>query len=99
MSKTTRRKEFDPRSMIARVCASGAATLDQLDPVAVRIAHEAQPAAALAHAVGRPLGLDALLGERRQRRVEVADRHGDVAVAGADLVRLGAVAVPRQLEL
>ena len=38
--------------------------LDQLDPVAVRVAHEAEPRAALAHLVGRLLGLDALLGER-----------------------------------
>ena len=35
----------------------------QLDPVTVRVAYEAQSAAALAHAVGRLLGLDALLGQ------------------------------------
>ena len=45
--------------------------LDQLDPVAVGIAHEAQAVAALADRVGRALGLDALPGERGERRVEV----------------------------
>src|SRR5919197_3742362 len=68
----------------------GALPLDELDPVAVRIAHEAEPRAAFAHAIGRPLGLDSLPGEPLQRPVEVVDRDGDVAVAGAELVRVDA---------
>src|SRR6185295_20128812 len=44
------------------------------------------------------LGLHALLVEGGEGRVEVVDLDRDVAVAGADLVRLGAVVVVRQLE-
>ena len=71
-------------------------TFDQLDAVAVGIAHEAD--ARRAHEVRRALGLHALLVERGEGRVEVVDLDRDVAVAGADLVRLGAVVVVRQLE-
>ena len=60
------------------------ALLDDLDPIAVGIPDEAQPRAALAHRVGRLLGLDALLGEPRERAVEVLGGDRDVAVAGAD---------------
>src|SRR4051812_8936574 len=71
--------------------------LDELDPVAVRIAHEAEPRAALANAVGRLLGLDPLLAEALERAVEVLDGDRDVVVAGAELVAVDAVVV-RQLE-
>jgi hypothetical protein len=40
--------------------------------------------AALADAIRLPLGLDALLLQLRERLLEVADRNGDVAVAGAE---------------
>src|SRR5579884_313109 len=72
--------------------------LDDLDPVAVRVAHEAQPRAAVTNGVGRALGLDPLLGQAGQRRVELARRDRDVPVAGADLVRLGLPEVEGQLE-
>ena len=81
-----------------RVGRSNCRSLDDLDPVAVRVAHEAQPRAALAHRVGRLLRLDPLLGEPRERGVEVVGGDRDVAVAGADLVRLGAADVVRQLQ-
>src|SRR3954465_2967217 len=67
--------------------------LDELDPVAVRIADEAQARAALADAVRRLLGLDALLREALERAVEVLDGDRDVVVAGAVLVAVDAVVV------
>src|ERR671922_2821597 len=72
--------------------------LDQLDPVAVRITHEANPRAALADAVWRPLRLDAGRSEALERLVEVIGRDRNVAVAGADLVRLVTSEVVGQLE-
>src|SRR4051794_12981628 len=71
--------------------------LDDLDPVAVRVAHEADPRAALADAVGRLLRLDALVLEVLERRVEVRRGDRDVVVAGAELVGVDAVVV-RELE-
>src|SRR5262245_39428588 len=59
----------------------------------VRVADEAEQRAALAHAVRRPLGLDPLVGERRERRLHVVDRQRNVAVPGADLVRVDAEVV------
>src|SRR3954451_15133706 len=67
------------------------AALDQLDAIAVRVAHEADPRPALAHAVGRLLGLDALVLQVREGRIEVGRRDRDVVVAGAELVGLDAV--------
>ncbi len=55
------RPEVDHRQ--APVAHAQPLALDQLDAVAVRVAHEADPRAALAHAVGRLLGLDALPAE------------------------------------
>ena len=52
----------------------GCVELDQLDPVAVGIADEAEAGAALADRVGRLLGLDAGLGEPLEGPVEVVDR-------------------------
>jgi hypothetical protein len=43
--------------------------------------------------VRRLLGLDALLGQPREQPVEVVDGERDVAVAGAEVVRL--VLAPR----
>src|SRR5437660_8018339 len=40
--------------------------LDQLDPVAIGVAHEAQPRAAVADRVRRTLGLDSLLAKARE---------------------------------
>ncbi len=77
--------------------ALGRRTLDELDAVAVRVAHEAQSRAALADLVGRLLGRDPLGGEARQRAVEVLDRERDVVVAGAEVV-LGHAEVVGQLE-
>src|SRR3954447_24324136 len=77
--------------------------LDELDPVAAGVAHEADPRAAGPQPVGRLLRVDALLGEPLERPVEVVDGQGDVVVARAELVRVDAevvgqlqpVAVPR----
>src|SRR5207247_626866 len=63
----------------------------------IRVADEAEARAALAHAVRLPLGLDALLGELGERRVEVVDADGDVPVGGSQLVGT-AVVVVGQLE-
>src|SRR5215211_2697294 len=64
--------------------------LDELDPVAVRIAHEAQAVAALAHGVRRLLGLDALPRELGECAVEILGRDRDVVVAGAEVVAVDA---------
>src|SRR5687767_6811060 len=69
------------------------ALLDQLDAVAVGVAHEADPVAALPHAVGRLLRLDALARQLAQRAVEVVDGERDVVVARAELVGVHAVVV------
>src|SRR5206468_3993634 len=66
---------------------------DELDPVAVRVADEAEPRSAFAHGVRRPLGLDALLCQPGQRAVEVVHGQRDVAVAGAELVGVDAEVV------
>src|SRR4029079_7160017 len=67
--------------------------LDDLDPVAVRVPHEADPRAALADGVGRLLRLDPLLLELVERSVEVGRGDRDVVVAGAELVRVDAEVV------
>ena len=98
-SRWSRRPRPRPRSPAASWSGAGGSTsgasagLDELDPVPVRIADEADPAAALAHLVGRLLGLDALAGKALERPVQVLDGHGDVVVAGAHLVRVDAVVV------
>src|SRR3954452_19385286 len=92
--KTTRRNEFDPRSMTARRRSlTASASFDQLDAIAVRITDEADPRAALAHAVRRLLGLDAVPAEPLEGAVEVVDRERDVVVARAELVGVHAVVV------
>ena len=90
---TTGRRSSTPGSAFARhgrrwssYCCLELRALDQLDPVPVGIAHEAQPRSALAHGVRRLLGLDALAGKLLESPVEVGNRHGDVAVAGPDVV-------------
>src|SRR3954454_252498 len=77
---------------------TSSALFDQLDPVAVRVAHEAEPRAAVADRVGRPLGLDADARQALERRVQVVDRERDVPVAGPDVVGLVLVPVPGELE-
>src|ERR1700730_39175 len=67
--------------------------LNYLDAVAIGVAHEAQPRAALAYRVGRLLGRDALRREALERRVEVIGRDRDVAVGGPDLVGVHAEVV------
>src|SRR5690348_1571761 len=78
--------------------ANRSAALDQLNPVAIRIAHEAQAVAALADRVGRALGLDPLLLQTRQRGVQVGGGDRNVAVGGTELVGVHAEVVG-QLEL
>ena len=68
-------------------------TLDELDAVTVGIAHEADARAVLAHRVGRLLGVDSLLGEPAERRVEVRRGDRDVVVARAQLVAVDAEVV------
>src|SRR3954453_13987468 len=62
------------------------AAVDQLDSVAVRIAHEADERPAFAHAVRLAFGLDALPLQLFERLLHVVDRQRDVAVAGAVVV-------------
>src|SRR6476659_10035476 len=71
---------------------------DDLDPVTVWVADEAEPRAAFAHLVWIALGLDALLLQRGERLLEVIDPDRYVPVGGSQLVG-PAVGVPRQLEL
>src|SRR4051812_27076172 len=89
------RRELRP-SVEARAAANHASELtglNYLNSVAVRVADEADPVPALAHAVGRLLGLDPLLAQLRERRVEVGGGDRDVVVAGAQLVGVDAVVV------
>src|SRR5262249_47921133 len=60
--------------------------LDDLDPVAVGVAHEAKPRAALAHGIGRLLGLNPLRGQLGERAIEIVGGDRDVPITGADLV-------------
>ena len=85
----TRRRRHQPR------LAPSALLADQLDPVAVRVADEADAVAlgAAAGAVGGLLGLDAFGGEALEGAVEVVDGEGDVVVAGAEFVGVDAVVV------
>src|SRR3954469_6982514 len=76
--KTTSRNELEPQSTTARRRSATLAALDELDAVAVRVAHEADPRAAGPDRVRRLLGLDALRGEVGEGAVEVLDGHGDV---------------------
>jgi hypothetical protein len=68
---------------------------DQLDPVAVRVADEADPVAlgTAAGAVRRLLRLDALGRELLEGAVEVVDGDRDVVVAGAEVVGVDPVVV------
>src|SRR6478736_771799 len=84
-------------SLSSSVIVKWLAPPDELYPVVVRVADEAQPRAALAHLVRRALGLDALPGQSPERALEVVDADRDVPVGGAQLVR-AAVVVVRQLE-
>src|SRR5215210_4231705 len=65
--------------------------LDQLDAIAVGIAHEAESRAALAHGVRRFLGLDALLRELGQNLVQVGHGDRNVVVPRPELVGIHAV--------
>src|SRR5688500_2237074 len=69
-----------------RGCGAALRLLDGLDPVAVRVADEADPRATRPYLVRRLLGLDAALGQRGELAVEVVDGQRDVVVARADLV-------------
>src|SRR2546421_926189 len=75
-----------------------AASVDELDPVTVRIADEADQRAALADAVRLALSLDSLRLQLRKRPFEVVDADRDVAVPSAELV-CASIVVERQLEL
>src|SRR5437868_13211616 len=66
---------------------------DELDPVAVRVAHEAQPVAAVADGVWRLLGLDPLLGQVLEGPIEVVRGDRDVAVARPEVVAVDAEVV------
>src|SRR5215216_7988071 len=79
--------------MTASRCSTASAALDQLDAIAVGVAHEADPRAAGAHAVRRLLGLDPLLRQVGQHVVEGRDRDRDVVVTGSELVGVDAVVV------
>src|SRR6266496_866439 len=61
--------------------------------LSIRIAHEAQQRAALAHAVRLAFRLDPLLTQPFERHGEVVDRQGDVSVPGSELIRVDAEVV------
>src|SRR5918999_1902596 len=69
--------------------------LDQLDAVAVRVAHEADPRAlgAASGPVRRLLGLDALGCQPLERPLQVLHAERDVVVARAEVVGVDAVVV------
>src|SRR5688572_17740117 len=71
------------------------AAADQLDAIAVRVAHEGDHRAlrAAAGPVGRLLRLDALAGELAERPVQVVDQDRDVVVARAEVVGVDSVVV------
>src|SRR5581483_5681190 len=73
------------------------AAIDDFEPIAIRVADEADERAAFADAVRLPFRLDPLPGELRERGGEVVDADGDVAVASAEVVGAPVVVV-RQLE-
>jgi hypothetical protein len=75
-------------------------SVNQFNAVAIRVGDEADPPDLLAPArrVGRLLRLDALLGQLGEQAVEVVDGERDVVVALAEVVRLLAPDVDRQLE-
>src|ERR671924_1049231 len=93
-----RRRRGRPSSGTTGPNSNELPALDELDPVLVWIADEADPRAALADPVRRPLRLDPLSRQFVERRVEVVDGQRDVAVAGPDLIRVDAEVV-RQFEL
>src|SRR5204863_9037147 len=66
---------------------------DELDPVAVGVAHEAQPVAAVADGVRRLLGLDALLGQVLEGPIEIVRGDRDVSVARPQVVAVDAEVV------
>src|SRR4051794_13946354 len=88
---SSRRKGLAPRGL-------SPAAFDQLDPVTVRILHEAEPRPSFADAVRLALRLDSRVLQPRKGRVEVVDADRDVAVARPLLVG-ASVMVERQLEL
>src|SRR6516225_11385040 len=91
---------IEPATSIGHPAQKGAAAEKQLDQrfkLSIRVADEAEAVAALADGVRRTFGFDALLGEARERAVEVVDADRDVPVASAVVVG-AAVVVERQLE-
>jgi hypothetical protein len=72
--------------------------LDDLDPVAVGIADEAQPAAPIRDRVRGTFRFDALILELGEGIIELGRRDRDVSIAAPDVVRLGAADVVGQLE-
>src|SRR5262249_54941027 len=93
-----RRPRPTPRSCRAESRSNPALQLDDLDPVLVRIADDADPIAAVPHRVRRALRLDPLLGQAGERAVEVVHPDRDVPVPAAEVVRT-AVVVEGELEL
>src|SRR2546425_1673986 len=88
----------NPREHSVRRLSAGAATsrprhLKELDAIAIGVLDEAQPRAALAHGVRRLLWLDPLLGQARERRVEVLGGDRDVAIPAAELIAVHAEVV------
>ena len=77
----------------SRALVSRVSRLDQLDAVAVRVAHEADPRAALAHRYGGFSGSMPFSPSCASVAVEVVDGQRDVVVAGAELVGVDAVVV------
>ena len=72
---------------------------DDLDPILIRVADEAEPVAAVAHRVRRALRLDPLLGETSKRSVEVVHADSDMSVGGAEAVSYTHLTLPTILRV
>src|SRR2546421_2573791 len=95
---STRPPTPDHQNQPARVLHLDAAAVDQLDAVAVGVAHEAEQRAAFSHAIRLSLGLDSLILEPRERLLQIVHGQRDMSVPCAEVVR-ATVVVERQLEL
>src|SRR6266508_3690115 len=109
-SATSAKREFGLQSSGSSGSASGrysssrcrlngllSAAVDQFDAVLIRIADEADPRTALAYTVWLALGLDPLLFQLGECRVEIVHGDRDVAVGVAELV-LPTIVVEGELE-
>src|SRR3954454_4438488 len=82
-----------PGQCLRRKAVVASLLLDQLDAIAVRVAHETKARTTLPDGVRRLLRLDPLFGQPRQHLIEVVDRNRNVVVARPELVGIDPVVV------